>query len=155
MKRMKTFLKYLVLFILFYLFTNAMIYLNLRSVMKEIQSAGIEFHNPIVTIEEAKASRVNAVLKGTIQKDNHQEIQYQYIRIDFLSEQNKVLNSRYISVSDLKENEKLEFTIKTNTENVKKYKFTLTDTKEVSEANIKFQEVEALIAGVLLIWALL
>ena len=155
MKRMKTFLKYLVLFILFYLFTNAMIYLNLRSVMKEIQSAGIEFHNPIVTIEEAKASRVNAVLKGTIQKDNHQEIQYQYIRIDFLSEQNKVLNSRYISVSDLKENEKLEFTIKTNTENVKKYKFTLTDTKEVSETNIKFQEVEALIAGVLLIWALL
>ena len=132
-----------------------MIYLNLRSVMKEIQSAGIEFHNPIVTIEEAKASRVNAVLKGTIQKDNHQEIQYQYIRIDFLSEQNKVLNSRYISVSDLKENEKLEFTIKTNTENVKKYKFTLTDTKEVSETNIKFQEVEALIAGVLLIWALL
>ena len=123
--------------------------------MKEIQSAGIEFHNPIVTIEEAKASRVNAVLKGTIQKDNHQEIQYQYIRIDFLSEQNKVLNSRYISVSDLKENEKLEFTIKTNTENVKKYKFTLTDTKEVSETNIKFQEVEALIAGVLLIWALL
>ena len=155
MKRMKTFLLYLTLFILFYLFVNVMTYLNVRAAMKEMESNGIDFPNPIVTIEEAKASRVNAMIKGTMQKEADKTIQFQYIRVDFLSENDKILNSRYISVGDLADNEKQEFSIRTNTENVRKYRMTMTNIKEKSETRIKFQETELLIAGILLVWGLL
>lgn len=141
MARMKTFFKYLVIFVLFYIFSNIMIYLNIRATMQEIEKGDIEFRNPQVIIEEAKGSKVNAVIRGKIKKDKEQEVQFKYIRIDLLSERGNVLNSRYIDLENLEKGEETEFAIRTNTENVAGYKLVLTDIKDTTDLQIKMQEV--------------
>lgn len=153
MSRMKTLFKYFLWFVLFYIFSNIIMYLNIRSLMQEIKTGDIEFQNPQVVIEEAKASKVNAVIKGKI-KNTEQNINYKYIRIDLLSERDNILNSKFIDVTDLKNNEEMEFSVRTNTENVKGYKIVLTDIKEVSETNIKMQEVKDMLLGAMLAWML-
>lgn len=153
MSRMKTLFKYFLWFVLFYAFSNIIMYLNIRSLMQEIKTGDIEFQNPQVIVEEAKASKVNAVIKGKI-KNTEQDINYKYIRIDLLSERGNILNSKFIDVTDLKNKEEMEFSIRTNTENVKGYKIVLTDIKEVSETNIKMQEVKDMLLGAMLAWML-
>lgn len=153
MSRMKTLFKYFLWFVLFYVFSNIIMYLNIRSLMQEIKTGDIEFQNPQVVVEEAKASKVNAVIKGKI-KNTEQDINYKYIRIDLLSERGNILNSKFINVTDLKNKEEMEFSIRTNTENVKGYKIVLTDIKEVSETNIKMQEVKDMLLGAMLAWML-
>ena len=155
MKRMKTFLIYLILFLLFYIFSNVMIYFNIRSSYKNIENGVIEFQNPSITIEEARASRANAVITGKIKSKNDQTAQYRYIRVDLLSDRGNVLNSRWIDITDIANGEEKQFKIKTNTENVKSYKFVLTDIKEISEIDIKKHEISEWLLGAFLVWLII
>lgn len=153
MGRMKTFFRYFLLFVLFYIFSNIMIYLNIRSSMQEIKSSEIEFQNPQIIIEEAKASKVNAVIKGKIKKD--QTVQYKYIRVDLLSERGNVLNSRFIDISELEDGKEEEFSIRTNTEDVKGYKLVLTDIKEIKDIDIQMEEISEALMGAFLVFLLI
>ena len=153
MGRMKTFFRYFLLFVLFYIFSNIMIYLNIRSSMQEIKSSEIEFQNPQIIIEEAKASKVNAVIKGKIKKD--QTVQYKYIRVDLLSERGNVLNSKFIDISELEDGKEEEFSIRTNTEDVKGYKLVLTDIKEIKDIDIQMEEISEALMGAFLVFLLI
>ena len=103
MDRMKTFFKYFLVFIFLYFFVNAMTYINIRASLSDIELAGIEFGNPSVTIDEAKASRVNAIVKGKIKVDEENPVGFKYIRADFLSERDNILNSKFIDLEGLQE----------------------------------------------------
>ena len=63
MDRMKTLLKYAIWIILFYIFSNLMIYLNLETTYQNI---GRKDNLPQVTIYQAQATKVNGIIKGTI-----------------------------------------------------------------------------------------
>ena len=155
MKRMKTFLIYLILFLLFYVFSNVMIYLNIRSTSKNIENGTVEFQNPEIIVEEAKASRVNAIIKGKMSSQEGQTVQYKYVRVDLLSDRGNVLNSRFIDISDIANGGQKEFTIRTNTENVNAYKFVLTDINETSEIDIKMHEISEWLLGAFLVWLII
>ena len=155
MKRMKTFFIYLILFISFYIFSNVMIYLNIRSISKDIGNGNIDFQNPEITIEEAKASRVNAIIKGKIKTNAEQPVQYKYIRVDLLSDKGKVLNSRFIDLSQVADNEEKEFAVRTNTENVKGYRLVLTDINDTNAIDIKMFEMSEVLLGAFVVWLLI
>lgn len=155
MKRMKTFFIYLILFLLLYVFVNVMTYLNLRATLKDIENGGIEFKNPSISIERAQASRVNAIIKGKIRLNENQTVQYKYIRVDLLSERDNILNTKFINVSELSKDKENDFAIRTNTENVKKFKITLTDIKDVNEIDVKAKEIRNVLVGALFIWMII
>lgn len=155
MDRMKTFFRYLLMFLFIYLFVNVITYLNIKAMVSNMELEGIEFSNPSVTIEEAKSSRVNAIVKGKIKVDNEQPIGYRYIRADFLSDRGNILNSKYIDLQELKEGEEKEFSISTGTENVKKVKFILTDIRETGKFEANFKEFSNLLITLALAYTLI
>lgn len=155
MDRMKTFFKYFLVFIFLYFFVNAMTYINIRASLSDIELAGIEFGNPSVTIDEAKASRVNAIVKGKIKVDEENPVGFKYIRADFLSERDNILNSKFIDLEGLQAGEERDFSINTSTENVKKIKLVLTDIKETGGFEANMQEFSRILVGVLLAYLLL
>lgn len=63
MSRMKTFFKYAMWVILFFIFSEIMININLETVYRNI---GRKDNLPQITIYQAQATKVNGRIKGTI-----------------------------------------------------------------------------------------
>ena len=101
MKRMGTFLKYVIWVVLFYIFSQLMIFLNLETTYQNI---GRKDNIEQITVYQAEATKVNGRIKGTITNNTENKITNKYIRIDLYSERDVFLGSRYIDISDIKEN---------------------------------------------------
>ena len=77
------------------------------------------------------------------------------IRIDMISKLGNVVSTKYIDVSDIANGGEKEFSIKTNSENVEKYKMSLTDINETNETETKFHEISEVLIGALLVWLII
>lgn len=107
MKRLKTFGKYLLLLIVFFIFSRVLIFIGLNSTygkisLKETAPEG-------VTISSAMATSVNGEVKGHISE----EITSKYIKFNFYSDIDTLMGSYYITSSEL-ENGNFEFYFKLN-----------------------------------------
>lgn len=152
MARMKTFTKYLILFLLFYAFVSFMSYGFIRSALVPMESYSIEFEKPDITISEAKSSRVNGYVKGTIKNNTDENIKNKYVKVDFISKQNNVIISKYIEITDLEKGKIQDFDVKFNAENIKSFKMQLTDKKEISDAETNKTELTNILSGAFLVW---
>lgn len=130
MDRMKTLLKYALWIILFYIFSNLMIYLNLETTYQNI---GRKDNLEQVTVYQAQATKINGRIKGTIYNDAENKIENNYLRIDLFSERNNYLGSKYIDVSNMRDNETREFEIYFKVQDVDYYEMKFTDEKEEGE----------------------
>ena len=107
MKRLKTFGKYLLLFLAVFIFSRVLIFIGLNSTygkisLKETAPEG-------VTISSAKATSVNGEIKGHISE----EIKSPYVKFNLYSDLDTLMGSYYISTSEL-ENGNFEFYFKLN-----------------------------------------
>ena len=99
MSRMKTFFKYAMWVILFFIFSEIMININLETVYRNI---GRKDNLPQITIYQAQATKVNGRIKGTIKNQAENKIEYKYIKVDFYSERDVLLGTKYIDVSAMR-----------------------------------------------------
>ena len=90
MDRMKTFLKYTLWIVAFYIFSNLMIYLNIETTYQNI---GRKDNIEQVTVYQAQATKVNGRIKGTIFNNAENKLTKQYIKIDLYSERDNFLGS--------------------------------------------------------------
>lgn len=155
MSRMKTFFTYLILLLLFYVFSSVIGYMFVRSTVKDIREDEIAFQNPAISISEAKASRVHASIKGKIKSEENQDIQFKYVKIDMISKMGNVVSSKYIDVSDIAKGGEMEFSVKTNAENIEKYRMSLTDINDTNEVEVKIHEISEILMGAFLVWLIL
>ena len=130
MDRMKTLLKYALWIILFYIFSNLMIYLNLETTYQNI---GRKDNLEQVTIYQAQATKVNGRIKGTIYNNEKNKITNKYLRIDLYSERGNFLGSKYIDVSNMRDNETRELEAYFKVQDVDYYEMKFTDEKEEGE----------------------
>ena len=130
MDRMKTLLKYVLWVIVFYIFSNLMIYLNIETTYQNI---GRKDNLPQVTVYQAQATKINGRIKGTIYNDAENKITNNYLRIDLYSERGNFLGSKYIDVSNMRDNETREFEIYFKVQDVDYYEIKFTDEKEEGE----------------------
>ena len=130
MKRMGTFLKYVIWIVLFYIFSQLMIFLNLETTYQNI---GRKDNIEQITVYQAEATKVNGRIKGTITNNTENKITNKYIRIDLYSERDVFLGSRYIDISDIKENEVRNLEIYFKAQDVDYYEIKLVDEKEQGE----------------------
>ena len=126
MDRMKTLLKYALWLILFFIFSEIMIYLNIETTYQNI---GRKDNISQVTIYQAQATKINGRIKGTINDDA--QITNKYIRIDLYSERDNFLGSKYIDISELGQDK--EFEIYFKVQDVDYYEIRLVDEKEEGE----------------------
>ena len=127
---MKTLIKYALWLVLFYIFSNLMIYLNIETTYQNI---GRKDNLPQVTVYQAQATKINGRIKGKIYNSAENKITNDYLRIDLYSERDNYLGSKYIEVSNMREDETREFEIYFKVQDVDYYEMSFTDEKEEGE----------------------
>ncbi len=130
MDRMKTLLKYVLWVVLFYIFSNLMIYLYIETTYQNI---GRKDNLEQVTIYQAQATKINGRIKGTIYNNEKNKITNKYLRIDLYSERGNFLGSKYIDVSNMRDNETRELEVYFKVQDVDYYEMKFTDEKEEGE----------------------
>lgn len=130
MDRMKTLAKYVIWIVLFYIFSNLMIYLNLESTYQNI---GRKDNLPQVTVYQAQATKINGRIKGNIYNSEEHKITNKYLRIDLYSERDVFLGSKYIDVSTMRDDETRNFEEYFKVQDVDYYEMKFVDEKEEGE----------------------
>ena len=130
MDRMKTLAKYVIWLVLFYIFSNLMIYLNIESTYQNI---GRKDNLPQVTVYQAQATKVNGRIKGSIYNSEANKITNKYLRIDLYSERDVFLGSKYIDVSTMRDSETRNFEEYFKVQDVDYYEMKFTDEKQEGE----------------------
>ena len=82
-----------------------------------------------VNIYQAQATKINGRIKGTIYNNTKNKIDKNYLRIDLYSERDNFLGSKYIDVSNLRDNESRDFEV----QDVEYYEIKFTDEKQEGE----------------------
>ena len=111
MDRMKTFGKFLFIVIAFFIFSNVMIDIALKTSYNPIDSyIQVSQTGPVdIQIDEAKATFVNGYVGGKIVNISGDDINNKYLKLDMFSERNVLLGTKYINVNNLKANNEQEF----------------------------------------------
>lgn len=130
MDRMKTLAKYVIWLVLFYIFSNLMIYINIESTYQNI---GRKDNLPQVTVYQAQATKVNGRIKGSIYNSEAHKITNKYLRIDLYSERDVFLGSKYIDVSTMRDSETRNFEEYFKVQDVDYYEMKFVDEKGEGE----------------------
>ncbi len=135
MDRMKTFLKYALWVILFFIFSEIMINIGLNSSYKNMQSK-----NSIeqVIINQAQVTLVNGRMKGTIRNIGDKDLNGKYLKVDIYSERNVLLGSKYCEIQNLARNESQDFELYFKTQYAKYYELSIVDEKKEEDLDIEF-----------------
>ena len=136
MDRMKTFLKYTIWFILFFIFSEFLINVGINSSYKKMSTVSDSNMPKEVEITEAESTLVNGKVKGKIKVDEEQNLEGKYLRMDFLSKRDNIVGTKYIPIPANKENPVQDFNAFFELQDVTSFKTAIVDTKEVQE--IKF-----------------
>lgn len=119
--------KYVVWLILFFIFSEIIINVSLESNYDKIERKDTLEQ---ITIEQADATKVNGRIFGKIFNDENNRIENKYLRIDLFSERDILLGSKYIDVSNMRENETRDLEIHFKLQDVEYYNMSFTDEKE-------------------------
>ena len=129
MDRMKTFFKYFLMVVLFFIFSEVMINIFFKISYKDIHNYKIEVNDLFVDVTEAKATSRNGYINGIIKNKNDKAIENKYLKIIFMSEKNKEIGESYVKIDKIESNQLRKFEVKFDYDNVKTFKIEMTDTK--------------------------
>ena len=133
MSRLKTFLIYLLIFVGFFVFSDFLINFSLNASYSTISRKD---NLEQVVINQAEATKLNLRVKGTITNLEGNPITLKYVRIDFYSERDNIVGTKYIDVSNLKQNESMDFQIHLRLDDVTHYEVSFTNNKDTEEIDM-------------------
>lgn len=129
MSRMKTFFKYALVVILFYIFSNVMINAFFKVSYTNITNYDINVTEAFVDVTEAKVSKRNGYINGIIKNNTDKIIENRYLKFSMLSKNGNVLGEKYVRIDKLEINQIRNFEVRFDYDNVKSFKIEMTDTK--------------------------
>ena len=128
MDRLKTFAKYAVWIILFWILSDILIYFGLNSTYKQIEEQN-ELSSQII-VNRAEATRVNGRINGKFINNEEQDLSGKYLKIDLYSSIGNILGTNYLEIGKLEPNETREFETYFKVQDVKSYSISVVDQKE-------------------------
>lgn len=111
MDRMKTFFIYFILVVLFFIFSQIMIYIGINTTYN---SKDIHIKTPLQMNIEVKATSINGFAKGKIHNNLEADIENKYLKLSFYSKNDVLMGTKYIEIDNLKANEEKDFEIRFN-----------------------------------------
>lgn len=137
MDRMKTFGLYALCIILFFIFSNIMINLAIKTSYSPI-NVNIETRENIdINITTAKATYVNGIIEGRL-KNTGANIDKLYVKIDLYSERDILLGTKYVEINDFRQGENREFEMGFKFTDVDYAKIKLVKEPDVNATNDNF-----------------
>ena len=129
MSRMKTFLKYLMIVIAFYVFSNIMINAFLKVSYVDMHDYEINVDQVFIDVSAAKTSKRNGYIKGIVKNNTDVIVENKYLNFSMLSKNGNVLGEKYIRIDKIEPEQLRKFELKFEYDNVKSFKIEMTDTK--------------------------
>ena len=127
MDRMKTFAKYAIWVILFWILSDILIYYGINTTYKTISRRN-----------ETEATKVNGRIKGAVTNTEENNISGKYIKIDLYSERGNVLGTKYLDIGNLEPNQTTQFETYFKIQDVKSYDVTISDEKVETTTDVDF-----------------
>ena len=138
MSTLKTFAKYAIWLILFWVLSDILIYYGINSTYKAISNKG---ENPKqVTINSAEATKVNGRIIGKISNDDENDLSGKFLKIDLYAENGNLLATEYEEIGNLRTNDVKDFETYFKMQDVKSYEITVVDQKEESSEGVFMTE---------------
>lgn len=124
MDTVKTFVKYIIWIILFWILSDFLINVGLKTIYKEMQKIG-QIPSGI-QVKEIKSTAVNGKINLIV---NSTSLNGKFIKIDLYSSKDNLLGTQYLDVGEIKENQTKEIDTYFKISDVKKYEISVTDEK--------------------------
>lgn len=125
MDKVKKYILYIVLLVVFALFSNFLIAVGLNANYKEIERKQDNLTQ--VEIYQAEATKVNGRIRGII-NNKENKIEHKYLKIEFFTARDINMGSKYIEINHEQEEIPFEAFFKLN--NVSSYKISFVDEKD-------------------------
>lgn len=126
MKKMKKFLKYALIVIGFWIFSDILIFLAINSTYKHTDT-NIYINSPEIIIGESKSTYVNGYVKGSIKNNTNGTINDKYLKIELYSQRDTKLGTKYVKIENLEPSEYQDFEMWYKFTDVKYANITVTD----------------------------
>lgn len=127
MDRLKTFAKYIIWIILFWILSDVLIYFGINSTYKDIERKG-EISSQI-TVNNAEATAVNGRINGTVTNNDQNDLSGKYIKVNLYSKSGNLLGTNYLQIGNLGVIETKNFETYFKIQNVKSYDISIVDEK--------------------------
>lgn len=147
MDRLKTFAKYAIWLILFWILSDILIYYGINTTYKDIAVKG-EMSSQI-SVDDAEATTVNGRIKGTVTNGEEDNLSGKYLKVDVYAESGNLLGTNYLEIGNMNSNETKNFETYFKIQDVKSYNISIVDEKNESVAIDKFMTEDLTQLGVL------
>ncbi len=135
MDKMKSFLMYFLILVVFYIFSNIMINAFLKVSYSDMNGYEINVNSEqlFVDVTEAKSSKRNGYINGIIKNNSEEKVENKYLKITLLSKRNVTMGEKYVKIDIIEPKQLRKFEVKFDNDNVKTFKIELVDTKPEEE----------------------
>ena len=124
MDTVKTFIKYIIWIILFWILSDFLINVGVKSTYKEMQK--VEQIPSGIQVKEIKSTAVNGKINLIVNSTN---LSGKFIKVDLYSSKDNLLGTQYLEIGEIKENQTKEIDTYFKIADVKKYEIFVTDEK--------------------------
>lgn len=138
MDRLKTFLIYALLIVLFFIFSEFLINVSLQASYNDITRRD---NTEQVQIQEAQATLVNGKIKGTIKNSEQDYLTGKYVKIDLYSKRDNLLGTKYIEINTTETQNTQDFSMYFELTDVESYNISIVDQKEEGELDLIPEEL--------------
>ena len=138
MDRLKTFLIYALLIVLFFIFSEFLINVSLQASYNDITRRD---NTEQVQIQEAQATLVNGKIKGIIKNSEQDYLTGKYVKIDLYSKRDNLLGTKYIEINTTETQNTQDFSMYFELTDVESYSISIVDQKEGGELDLIPEEL--------------
>lgn len=133
MSRMKTFLKYVIWLVLFFILSEFLINVGLNSSYKVMTRLD---DTKEVEISDAESTLVNGKIKGTIKNSPDDYLTGKYVQIEFYSKRNVMTGKKYIEINTTEATTTQDFSAYFELKDITSYKISIVDKREGEEIKL-------------------
>ena len=122
--------RWLIWFVLLFAFVTVGTIIAVKSMYQDIKVYEIRSSNPVITVNEAKATNVNGYIKGEIRNESEETINNKYLCFVLCDENNEVVGREYLEIGSLASGESKTYELQYRRDNIDTFYVIVTDSQE-------------------------
>ena len=135
MGRLKTFRKYIIWIVAFYLFSMLITYVGLNSTYKDIKTSN-ELADQ-VKVDIAQATKVNGRIYGEVTSSEENNLNGKYIKVKIYDKKGELRGEKFLKIENTEINVPKKFMVYFTSENIVSYSVDIVDDSEETQTEIK------------------